>query len=97
MKKIFVMFATVAAFTLASCGGADKQKATENAADTAPAVETPKAEEMKAAGDSAAKKVENATKEGVQEVKEAAKEGAAKVEGAAKEGVKDVKKEEVKK
>ena len=92
MKKIFVMFATVAAFTLASCGGPDKQKATENEKGSEPAVEV-KVEEVKAAGDSATKKIEGATKEGVQEVKEAAKEGAAKVEGAAKE----MKKEEVKK
>lgn len=92
MKKLFVMFATVAAFTLASCGGKSEQKATENAADTQPAVEV----KVEAAGDSATKKIESATKEGVQEVKEAAKEGAAKVEGATKEGVKEVK-EEVKK
>ncbi len=95
MKKLFVMFATVAAFTLASCGGKSEQKTTENPADTQHAVEA-EAKEVKAAGDSATKKIEGATKEGVQEVKEAAKEGAAKVEGATKEGVKEVK-EEVKK
>ena len=90
MKKIFVMFATVAAFTLASCGGADKQKATENAADTAPAVAEPAKEEAKPAGevkaDSAAKK------EGVQE---APKEGAEMKKEEAKPA--EVKKEEVKK
>ena len=94
MKKIFVMFATVAAFTLASCGGADKQKANE--ADTAPAVTEPvKQEEAKpvvdAKADSLAKSKQEAPKEG-----EMKKEGAE----AKKEEVKpttEVKKEEVKK
>ncbi len=95
MKRIFVILATVSAFTLASCGGKSEQKTTENAADTAPAADQ-KVEEMKAAGDSATKKIEGATKEGVQEVKEAAKAGESKVENATKEGVKEVKEAEKK-
>ena len=40
MKKLFVMFATVAAFTLASCGGKSEQKATEEVLGVAKSFET---------------------------------------------------------
>ena len=90
MKKLFVMFATVAAFTLASCGGKPDQKATEEKKeDTAPATETPK-EEVKPAGE--VKTDSSAKKEGVQE---APKEGAEMKKEEAKPA--EVKKEEVKK
>lgn len=92
MKKLFVMFATVAAFTLASCGGKAEQKATENAADTAPAVEAPKTEEKapEAKVDSNSVK-----KEGVQEAPKV--EGAGEMKKEEAKPAAEVKKEEVKK
>lgn len=90
MKKLFVMFATVAAFTLASCGGKSEQKATEEVKkeDTTPA--TPEAEKQQPAGE--VKQDSSAKKEGVQE---APKEGAEMKKEEAKPA--EVKKEEVKK
>ncbi len=89
MKKLFVMFATVAAFTLASCGGKSEQKATEEVKkeDTTPA--TPEAEKQQPAAEV---KQDSVKKDGAQV---APKEGAEMKKEEAKPA--EVKKEEVKK